>query len=178
MPVGVSGPRPTGYRGLKVGGPLDYRLLQMAFRFRRTLGIVPGIRLNLSRSGSSVSLGVRGLHYTVGLRGTRTTVGIPGTGASWTSYRPYSSGRRSQLRNRPDATAPGTSPVLPEKAALDDPTAKVFESAPIKRLGAGSTSELAPVLDAARKQWGYSPVVLGWLFCSLASRFYLIHRPP
>jgi Protein of unknown function (DUF4236) len=136
----------------------------MAFRFRRTLGIVPGIRLNLSRRGPSVSLGVRGLHYTVGLKGARTTVGIPATGASWTSYRPYSSGRRSQLRNRPDATAPGTSPVLPEKATSDDPTAKVFESAPIERLGAGSTSELAPVLDAARKQWGYSPVVLAVAF--------------
>jgi hypothetical protein len=149
----------------------------MAFRFRRTLGIVPGIRLNLSRRGPSVSLGVRGLHYTVGLKGTRTTVGIPGTGASWTSYRAHSSGRRSQLRNGPDATAPGTSPVLPEKAASNDPMTKVFESAPIERLGAGSTSELAPVLDAARKRWGYSPVVLAVAFL-LVGLAVLSNSPP
>src|SRR5438876_2189995 len=106
----------------------------MGFRFRRSLSLIPGLRLNLSRSGPSVSLGVRGLHYTVGLRGTRTTVGVPGTGASWTSYRSYSPGRRSQLGSRPRVTAPGTPSVLPEKVASDDPTAKVFESATIERL--------------------------------------------
>src|SRR5262245_49393550 len=124
----------------------------MSFRFRRTLGIVPGIRLNLSRSGPSVSLGVRGLRYTVGLRGTRTTVGVPGTGASWTGYRSYSSGRRSQQGN--------TQPVTVLPVASDAPTEKVFESATIDRLVAASTSELGPILNAARKQASYSPVVL------------------
>src|SRR6516164_3077682 len=100
----------------------------MSFRFRRTLGIVPGIRLNLSRSGPSVSFGMRGLHYTVGLKGTRTTVGVPGTGASWTRYQSYSSGRRSQHGNLLPVTAPDLAP-----------TEKVFESATIERLVAAST---------------------------------------
>src|SRR5262245_49308252 len=109
----------------------------MSFRFLRTLGILPGVRLNLSRSGPSVSLGMRGLHYTVGLKGTRTTVGVPGTGASWTRYRSYSSDRGSQQGNPQPVTAPGMLPV-----ASDAPTEKVFDSATIERLVAASTSEL------------------------------------
>ena len=43
------------------------------FRFRRTFKIVPGVRLNLSKSGASVSFGPKGLHYTVGPKGIRIT---------------------------------------------------------------------------------------------------------
>jgi hypothetical protein len=53
-------------------------------RFRRSFRILPGVRLNLSKSGVSTSLGTRGAWFTIGPRGTRTTVGIPGTGISYT----------------------------------------------------------------------------------------------
>lgn len=56
----------------------------MSFRFRRTFRIAPGLRLNLSKSGVSASVGRRGLWFTVGPRGTRETIGIPGTGLSYT----------------------------------------------------------------------------------------------
>jgi len=42
-----------------------------------------GVRLNLSKSGTSVSVGGRGGWLTFGKKGTRATVGIPGTGMSW-----------------------------------------------------------------------------------------------
>ncbi|UPJ76832.1 DUF4236 domain-containing protein [Bradyrhizobium sp. 187] len=61
----------------------------MSFRFRRSFKIVPGVRLNLSGSGASVTLGARGPHYTIGPRGTRTTIGLPGSGVSWSAYQPY-----------------------------------------------------------------------------------------
>ena len=57
----------------------------MGFRFRRTLKIAPGIHINLTKSGPSLSLGPRGAKYTIGSRGDRATVGIPGTGLSYTS---------------------------------------------------------------------------------------------
>jgi hypothetical protein len=47
--------------------------------------LAPGVRMNLSRSGPSLSLGVRGAHVTVGSRGVRRTVGVPGTGLFYTS---------------------------------------------------------------------------------------------
>jgi Protein of unknown function (DUF4236) len=53
-------------------------------RFRRTFRIGPGLRLNLSKSGVSASVGRRGLWLTVGPRGTRETIGLPGTGISYT----------------------------------------------------------------------------------------------
>ncbi len=57
----------------------------MGFRFLRSFRLLPGIRLNLSKSGISASLGIRDAHVTVGPRGTTTSVGLPGTGLSYTS---------------------------------------------------------------------------------------------
>lgn len=56
----------------------------MPLRFSRRLSIIPGLRLNLSKSGVSASIGHRGAWYTVGSRGQRATVGLPGTGLFWT----------------------------------------------------------------------------------------------
>jgi hypothetical protein len=57
----------------------------MGFRFRRSVRIMPGVRLNLSKSGISTSLGGRGATLNIGRRGTRATVGIPGTGLSYST---------------------------------------------------------------------------------------------
>ena len=57
----------------------------MSFRFRRTVRILPGLRLNFSKSGVSTSAGKRGANVTVGQGQTRTTVGAPGTGLSYTT---------------------------------------------------------------------------------------------
>lgn len=57
----------------------------MGFRFRKTIKILPGVRLNLSKSGGSISIGPRGAKLTVGPRGVRATVGIPGSGISYTT---------------------------------------------------------------------------------------------
>ena len=52
----------------------------MGFRFQRRIKIAPGIRLNLSKSGVSTSIGGKGLTWNS--RGTVTT-SIPGTGLSY-----------------------------------------------------------------------------------------------
>jgi len=52
------------------------------FRFRRSFRIAPGLRLNIGKRSTSVSVGVRGAHVTFGKAGTRTTLGVPGTGLS------------------------------------------------------------------------------------------------
>lgn len=56
----------------------------MGFRFRRSIGIAPGVRINLGKESISTSVGVRGANVTSGTHGTRTTVGLPGTGLSYT----------------------------------------------------------------------------------------------
>lgn len=57
----------------------------MGFRFRRSFKILPGVRINLGKSGVSTSIGTRGAHVTVGHGQVRKTVGLPGTGLSFTS---------------------------------------------------------------------------------------------
>ena len=55
----------------------------MGFRFRKTIGIIPGIRLNVSKSGVSASVGGHGATANVGTKGVTGSVGIPGTGMSY-----------------------------------------------------------------------------------------------
>ena len=55
----------------------------MGIRFRRSIKIMPGVKVNLSKRGISTSFGTRGVHYTIGSNGRRTSsIGIPGTGIS------------------------------------------------------------------------------------------------
>ena len=56
----------------------------MGFRFWRRISIFPGVSLNLSKSGASVSFGPRGAKFTVGQSGKRISLGLPGTGMFYT----------------------------------------------------------------------------------------------
>ncbi len=58
----------------------------MGFRFRRSIRLLPGIRVNFGKTGSSVSIGGHGATVNVSSRGTRTTVGLPGTGLSYSTF--------------------------------------------------------------------------------------------
>jgi len=60
----------------------------MVLRFYRRVSLIPGLRVNLSRSGASLSIGHRGLWYTIGHHRRRVTVGLPGTGLYWTEKIP------------------------------------------------------------------------------------------
>lgn len=57
----------------------------MGFRFRKTIKIAPGLKLNLSKSGISTSLGGKGLTANFSKRGIRGTVGLPGSGMSYST---------------------------------------------------------------------------------------------
>jgi hypothetical protein len=65
------------------------------FRFYRRMKIFPGLSVNVSKSGPSLTFGVRGAHVTVGHNGIRRTVGIPGTGLYYTSHSGYHTGVHS-----------------------------------------------------------------------------------
>lgn len=61
----------------------------MGWRIFRRFSILPGVRVNLARSGPSISVGGRGLTTTFSRRGKRTTVGVPGTGVSYSKTEPW-----------------------------------------------------------------------------------------
>ena len=58
----------------------------MGFRFKKSIKIAPGIKLNLNKKSTGVTFGGKGFHYTVNSKGKRTaSVGIPGTGLSYST---------------------------------------------------------------------------------------------
>ena len=70
----------------------------MAFRFRRTLKIAPGLRLNFNKNSVGLSIGPRGAKYTINSSGRRTaSVGLPGTGLSYSES--VGGGKRSKERD-------------------------------------------------------------------------------
>ena len=52
----------------------------MGLRFRKSVKVVPGVRLNFSKSGISTSLGTTGARMTFSKNGVYSNVGLPGTG--------------------------------------------------------------------------------------------------
>jgi hypothetical protein len=52
----------------------------MTWRYRKRLRIVPGVTLNLDKTGALVSIGVRGGRVTHSRRERRATIGLPGSG--------------------------------------------------------------------------------------------------
>ena len=72
----------------------------MSIRFRRSVKLIPGVRLNFNKDSVGMSFGVPGARYTMNSKGRRTaSVGIPGTGLYSTEV--LSSGRKSARSSNP-----------------------------------------------------------------------------
>ena len=52
----------------------------MGWRYRKRIKILPGIHINISKSGISTNVGVKGASVTFGPKGTYVNAGLPGTG--------------------------------------------------------------------------------------------------
>src|ERR1700730_16246007 len=61
--------------------------VDMGFRFHKRLRIIPGLWLNLSKKGGSLSVGGRGATINVNSEGHQETVGLPGSGLSYRTRR-------------------------------------------------------------------------------------------
>lgn len=56
----------------------------MGLRFRKSIKVAPGVKLNVGKKSAGISVGTKGARYSVSSSGRRTsTVGIPGTGLSY-----------------------------------------------------------------------------------------------
>lgn len=89
----------------------------MAWRYRRSVKLLPGIRMNMGRKGvTSFSFGGRGMTVNVNKRGTKTTYSLPGTGLS------YQTQRTGHPTGKPQVTvsrSPGSVP--PPKPGINKP---------------------------------------------------------
>ena len=91
----------------------------MSFRFKKSLKILPGIRLNISKNGlNSVTIGKPGASVNISKKGKQATVGIPGTGLSYSQKLPS----RTDTRSRSPSTPSTPSSVEPNSKQTISPT--------------------------------------------------------
>lgn len=69
----------------------------MGLRFRRSIKIAPGIKININKKSISTTIGGKGFHYTVNSNGRKTTsVNLPVKGLSYTSVTTGKKGAESK----------------------------------------------------------------------------------
>lgn len=91
----------------------------MGLRFRKSIKLAPGVRWNISGSGTSWTLGPRGATVSIGKRGAFLNTGIPGTGLA---ARTRLTGTPQPQRAPRERSAPVTTTVTMSCAISDDGT--------------------------------------------------------
>lgn len=107
----------------------------MGFKYRKTIKIMPGVRLTLSPSGISTSAGVRGARITRSANGRVTrTLSVPGSGLSHSkTIRPAT----SVVRRSAGGTAPSTHLAPPPPPPKPGMLAPAAEKALFAAIGSG-----------------------------------------
>lgn len=120
----------------------------MGFRIRKSIKLMPGVRMTFSKSGVSYSVGGTGFRLTKTARGPVTrTVGIPGAGIWHTAQViPAARARRSTRRT----TKPAPAPVVPRRPGLFAPRG---EKALYRAIGAQDWAGVERVMQSHPDHW-------------------------
>ncbi|WNX87556.1 DUF4236 domain-containing protein [Emergencia timonensis] len=105
----------------------------MATRFRKSIKIAPGVKLNINKKSIGITAGVKGAHVSVNSKGRKTTtVGIPGTGLSYTETSKIgaSTDKTSNRNSRVGSNVEGAPPNPPKIEFLKS---LIKASAPLKQ---------------------------------------------
>lgn len=104
----------------------------MGLRFRKSVKIAPGVKVNLNKKSTSVTFGGKGVHRTISSTGKKTTsVGLPGSGAYYTT----SSGGTSGTNKKKVSSSSGhefnvAPPQVPDTSAalekFSDRTLRIY----------------------------------------------------
>jgi hypothetical protein len=130
----------------------------MSLRFRKTITLAPGLRINLGTRGASLSAGPRGASVTFGRNGIFGNVGLPGTGLS---HRTRLDGRSSSSAEpeKPEATQeviPITATIGSDGAlALTDPVGAPLSADAREAALRRSRSTLTDLLERRAKELNY-----------------------
>lgn len=119
----------------------------MTWRFRKSFSPLPGIRITLSPSGVSTSVGVGSFRTTIGSRGLAVTANIPGSGLSFRHALGSSPSQR--LTDPQTPLAPQAGFITPEPSALEMNDIKSAGSGALTTLG---LSEFKRLLEKARHE--------------------------
>lgn len=130
----------------------------MTWRFRQSFKIIPGLKLNLSKSGLSASIGGAPFTVNLGPRGVYGTASIPGTGIQFRqrltgdllASDPVDSSGPSRTGNpvQPQDFHPTT---LPDAHSVVSPVTEI-RSASTERLTSDSLRELKSLIQTAYEE--------------------------
>lgn len=121
----------------------------MSWRFRKSFSPIPGIRVTVSPSGISTSVGVGPLRPSAGPRGAAVTAGIPGTGLSFRETLGTPPGPRA-------SNVPAHPPVgldVPVPAPVQDLPMQAIRSAESLTLTSAGLAAFKQALEQAERQF-------------------------
>lgn len=127
----------------------------MGWRFRQSFTVVPGLRLNLSKSGLSASIGGAPFTLNVGPRGVMGTASIPGTGISYRHHVSTPATPHVRPHTNPSTYIPAPPPpVLTPSYIPSEASAPLQEihSASTELLTSTSLKELKKLIQTAFQQ--------------------------
>jgi len=134
----------------------------MGFRYRKSINLGGGFRINLSKSGVGYSWGTKGYRITKTASGkTRRTYSIPGTGISYVDE----SGPR---RNRPSSrSTPPPRHEIPQQDYTPFNTERSIESADISQFKEAEIGTISKAIEKTLRmdRWG---TILLWCFFLIA----------
>lgn len=149
----------------------------MGFRYRKSINLGGGFRINLSKSGVGYSWGTKGYRITKTAGGkTRRTYSIPGTGISYVSE---SGQNRNRQRNQNQRSTPNYQPAAPEPTyqSYQEPIAEQrIESAEIENFQSAEFGNITSSIEHTLKmnKWG---TILLWCALLMAANPVLIVLP-
>jgi DNA-directed RNA polymerase subunit RPC12/RpoP len=129
----------------------------MGWRFRQSFKILPGLKLNLSKTGLSASIGGAPFTINVGTRGLMATASIPGTGISFRQRISGSSHSNPEPNYEPSPpVTPGELPSFPSNPppSFDRsyPPTREIHSASTELLTSESLKEIKRLIQTAYEE--------------------------
>lgn len=100
------------------GAEKEDKIFSIMARFRKSVKIAPGVKLNLSKSGVSGTFGGKGASVNVGKDGAYLNTGIPGTGIY--DRKKISGGKADSAEIAPDEGGIFIENPTPQQAAARD----------------------------------------------------------
>ena len=126
----------------------------MSWRFRKTFKVLPGVRLNVSKSGISTSIGAAPFTVNIGPRGVYRTASLPGTGLSARQRIGTPATNTDSRSNSPsESLHPALSPRPPSQLPAGLNVGEEIRSAGTDVMTSAGLSEFRNLLTKAHKEY-------------------------
>ena len=139
----------------------------MGFRYRKSINLGGGFRINLSKSGVGYSWGTKGYRITKTASGkTRRTYSIPGTGLSYVDE----SGPSRTRRN----TRPAQQPRQQQQSFLNEYSEHKIESADISQFKAAEVNNISQSIEKTLRTDFLGTILLWCVLLAFANPVFLV----